>query len=81
MLRWAHYGFHKRYAGTYYAELVFLHPVGSTGHVVHSDASGHERLMHYFSCLGGTGIDLTKSRLGHVTSNLCFYMQWDLRVV
>jgi hypothetical protein len=28
--------------------------------------------MHYFSCLGGTGKDSTKSALGHVTMNLCF---------
>jgi hypothetical protein len=29
----------KKRARTRYAELVVLHPVGSVGHVVHSDAS------------------------------------------
>jgi hypothetical protein len=40
MLGWAWCCFHKKSAETYYAELLFLHPVGSAGHVVHSDASG-----------------------------------------
>jgi hypothetical protein len=39
MLALAQCGFNKKCAGTRYAELVFLHLVGSTGHVLHSDAS------------------------------------------
>jgi hypothetical protein len=38
MLRWDWYGFHKKCVGSHYAELVFLNPVGSTGHVVHCGA-------------------------------------------
>jgi hypothetical protein len=34
------YGFNKKHAGTCYAQLVFLHPVGSAGHVVYSCVPG-----------------------------------------
>jgi hypothetical protein len=39
ILRWDRYGFGKKCTGTY-IEFVFLHPVGSAGHVGQSGASG-----------------------------------------
>jgi hypothetical protein len=39
MFWWDRYGFPKKRVGTCYVELVFLHTVGSRGHVVHSRAS------------------------------------------
>jgi hypothetical protein len=40
MLGWAWCGFHIKHVESHYADLVFLHPVGSVGHVVRSGASG-----------------------------------------
>jgi hypothetical protein len=40
MLGWDWYGFNEKRFRTHYAKLVFLHPVGSVGHVVHSNAFG-----------------------------------------
>jgi hypothetical protein len=40
MLGWDMYGLQKKHAGTHYAELVILHPVGSVCHKVHSSVSG-----------------------------------------
>jgi hypothetical protein len=69
--------FPQKSTNTGYAELLFLHPMGSTGDVVHSSARpGHEILTHYFPCSGGTGTDPINSSLGHVMPNLCFCIRW-----
>jgi hypothetical protein len=80
MLEWDQYGFHRKHSGTRYTELAFLHPVGSMGHVVVPVHPGLKTLTHYFLCSGGNGTDSTKREPGNITPNLCFCMQWDLRV-
>jgi hypothetical protein len=52
MLGWDLYVFDTRHAWTHYAKLVFLHPVGSTGHVVHSSASRAQNVSTLFFMLG-----------------------------
>jgi hypothetical protein len=37
---WDRYGFDRKHDGTHYGELVFLHPMGSVSHVLHSIAFG-----------------------------------------
>jgi hypothetical protein len=41
---------------------------------------GYEMLTHYLSCSAGSGAVYIISVSGHVTLNLCFYIQWGLRV-
>jgi hypothetical protein len=79
MLGWDQYKFHKKRAGTLYAELVFLHPVGYVGHLVHSSASEARNIDGLFFMLGGTGTDSTKSVLAHFTPNFSFCIRRDLR--
>jgi hypothetical protein len=52
MLGLSQCGFHKKRAGTRYAELLFLHSVGSAGHVVHSSASEPRNINALFFMLG-----------------------------
>jgi hypothetical protein len=59
----------KKRAWTRYTKFLFLHPVGSAGHVVHS---GHETSTHSFLCSTGTATDSTKSVPGHVMPNFLF---------
>jgi hypothetical protein len=48
MHEWAWCGSHKMRTGTRYIELVFLHPLGYVGHVVHSGARGTKCLCTIF---------------------------------
>jgi hypothetical protein len=75
MLGWARYGLQKKRIRTRYAEHVFLNLVGSTGHVVYPDTS-----MHYFPSSGDPGTYSRKCTLGHIIPNLCFCIEWYLRV-
>jgi hypothetical protein len=50
MIRWAWCGFHKKRAGRRYG--VFLHLMGSTGHVVHSGTSVTRNINTLFVMLG-----------------------------
>jgi hypothetical protein len=52
MLGWARCGFHRKLAGICYAELVFLHPLGSAGHIVYSDVSKAPIVDELFFMLG-----------------------------
>jgi hypothetical protein len=72
MLGWDRYRFHKKCTGRHYAELVFLHAVGSMCHVVHSCACRTRNLDVLFFLLGWTCSNFTKRTLGQVTPNLFF---------
>jgi hypothetical protein len=80
MIGWDQYGFDKKRDGTHYAKLLFLLPMGSVGHVVHSVATGAQNIDPLFLCSSGHYAVSIKSASGHVTSNLCFWIRWDLRV-
>jgi hypothetical protein len=73
-------GFHKKRTRTRYAELVFLHAVGFVSHVVHSGASVEWNGNTLFFVLGWGRYEFDKNALGHITTNLCFCIQWDLQV-
>jgi hypothetical protein len=55
MLVWDQHGFHKKHVGTRYAEVVFLDPMGSVGHVVDSGVSKLQSVDALFVMLGGGG--------------------------
>jgi hypothetical protein len=72
MLRWDRYGFDKKHAGTCYVELVFSHPVGYAGHVVHSGVSGPRNVNALFFMLRWDRYGFYKTRSGTRYAELVF---------
>jgi hypothetical protein len=62
----------KKLTGTHYVELVFLHSVGSAGHVCIPMHPASETSTDYFSCSSWLGVVFIKNAPGHITPNLCF---------
>jgi hypothetical protein len=88
MLGWDRYRFDKKCVGRCYAVLVFLYPVRSVGHIVHSGVSGARNSDTLFSMLGWDryGFDKKcvgsiKNASGHVLPNMCFCIWWHLWVM
>jgi hypothetical protein len=72
MHQWDQYGFDKKRFRTRYAELVFLHPVGSACHVVHSGASGARNDNALFFVLRWDCYGFDKKPFKTRYANLCF---------
>jgi hypothetical protein len=64
MLGCNRYGFDKKRVRTRYAELVFLHLIGSACHVMHSGASVAQNFDRPFSMLGWDQYGFNKKRAG-----------------
>jgi hypothetical protein len=62
MFGWAQCGFHKKSIGTHYTNHVFLHPVGSAGHVVYFSASRVRNIDALFFILGWAQCCIHKKR-------------------
>jgi hypothetical protein len=79
-MEWDRYGFDKKSHGTRYTELVFLHVVGSVGHVVHFGASGTRNVIALFFILGRDRYRFAKERVGTRYAELVFFQPVDLQV-
>jgi hypothetical protein len=64
MLGWAWCSLHKKRPGICYAELVFLHLVGSAGHEEHFGVSGMRNVIALFLMLGRDRYRFDKKRAG-----------------
>jgi hypothetical protein len=80
VLGWARCDVHKQGAGIHYAKLEYLHLMGYWGHVVHFGAFGACNVEAVFFMLGWARRGFHNSASGHIMPNLCFYIQWDMRV-
>jgi hypothetical protein len=72
MLGWDQYVLDKNHARTPCIEVVFLHPMGSAGHVVPSVKTRTQNINPLFSYSCGLGVVSIKSVPEHVTPNLLF---------
>jgi hypothetical protein len=73
MLGWDPYGFHKKLTGTCLAELMFLHPVGCVGRVVHSDAPGPRNIDALLFMLGWDPFGFNKKHARKHYAELVFW--------
>jgi hypothetical protein len=73
MLEWARCYFHKKRTGTHYAKLMFLHLVGSTGHVVHSCAPEAQNVITLFFMLRWDWYGFEKKYAGTCYVELAFF--------
>jgi hypothetical protein len=72
MLGRARCGFHKKPAGTSCAKFTFLHPVGSTSHIVHSGVSGAQNVDALFFMLRWARCSFHKMCVGTRYTELVF---------
>jgi hypothetical protein len=70
----------KKCVRTLYTELVFLHPLGSVGHVVHSGASRARNVEALFFMLGWDRYGFHKKHAWTRYAELVFFIWWDLWV-
>jgi hypothetical protein len=64
--------FHKKHAGTCYAEFLVLHLVGAVGSVVHSGAFGAQNINALFFMLGWDWYGFDKNCTGTCYAELVF---------
>jgi hypothetical protein len=72
MLGWDRYGFNKKRARTSYADLVFLHVMGSMGDVGQSDVSRVRNVTVLFFMLGWDPYGFDKKHAGTCYADLVF---------